>query len=619
MVSNVTKLTICLVFAVVVSGCVEPVEYFDAGPFDAGLTDAGLVDAGLEGDAGTWLAPLLSPADVPAAQSPDSPLFFRDVSLSLGSQLADTQSLEVRLIRDAASYEAAFGAAPAASVNLAQRPLLAAAIPDDGVTRLRVDEAVERNGEVYLTVTQARVVDACAVTLPLFPNAKAIVELPLGGVLSPSAKIHVVSRRTSISCTDVATRAADVSELLTVLHWEATNRGNFDTFPFEEGLEAFRLAGVANDAADGVAGLRRAVRELMVLNRSGHTYFETNAMPSSLYSRVGVCARPSGQGAVITAVSGTAPLAVARGEKIVGVNNLEAEALFEFGSHFAAAGFGAGSASSQRHQTVAAMLAAPPVNARFIIENVAGQRRVETLGAGVSLRSCLDPFGSQQNVEYALDRSRGDGVVVIANRQFSLIDPGGLDSQQAYELLRQRLKDVLAQVRNDPFVVIDLRGNIGGYDLASDFVSRLPGATDGVVNQIYAREGATFAVAPTDLIEVDADAGLAERLTGKVAFLVDGFSISAADITVLAAQRFSDALLVGAPSTGAFGSMQVNTTFTHSVQGTLMIDPFRAVGGDGALLENHPAPLDLEVELSPADVAQGIDTQLEAAAALLKQ
>ena len=90
--------------------------------------------------------------------------------------------------------------------------------------------------------------------------------------------------------------------------------------------------------------------------------------------------------------------------------------------------------------------------------------------------------------------------------------------------------------------------------------------------------------------------------------------MSAGDYFVLAVHEATDARIFGRPAAGAYGGGGSWLYLDAAQQYYLSYDPYRCNDPDGVPLEMRSIQPDNWVEYEPADLAQGIDTVLEAAA-----
>jgi C-terminal processing protease CtpA/Prc len=107
---------------------------------------------------------------------------------------------------------------------------------------------------------------------------------------------------------------------------------------------------------------------------------------------------------------------------------------------------------------------------------------------------------------------------------------------------------------------------------------------------------------------------------GKVALVVDGLAYSAADYFPLAVRRATATPLVGSASAGAYGGAGATPSLGGVPEMLANVDPNNCKDAStNASLEGTAVAPDLAVEYEPTDLAQGVDTILEAAVTLLKK
>ena len=158
-------------------------------------------------------------------------------------------------------------------------------------------------------------------------------------------------------------------------------------------------------------------------------------------------------------------------------------------------------------------------------------------------------------------------------------------------------------------LVIDVRGNPGGDSgLADDLASALIGARettvmtcrspsfpDGYRSEV--RPGHTPIVVPAV----------------RTSVLVDGLTYSAASTFARDVALGTDALVVGLSEAGAYFSDPRTLSLAGPPAFGVKIDGSVCLGPAGAAVEGRPISPRLHAEMAPADVARGVDTQLEAA------
>ncbi len=168
----------------------------------------------------------------------------------------------------------------------------------------------------------------------------------------------------------------------------------------------------------------------------------------------------------------------------------------------------------------------------------------------------------------------------------------GLPSLAAFE------RDLYAAGAGKQALLIDVRWNPGGHtaDLLLDMLMVRPHA--------YAVPRGGPRGYPVDRLA--APAWLA-----PAALLINGFSVSNAEILAHAFRTLKRGPVVGTPTNGGV----ISTGATTLVDGSLLRLPLRGWYrvGDGVNLEGNPAQPDVEADLRPEDEAAGRDPQLAAA------
>jgi C-terminal processing protease CtpA/Prc len=102
--------------------------------------------------------------------------------------------------------------------------------------------------------------------------------------------------------------------------------------------------------------------------------------------------------------------------------------------------------------------------------------------------------------------------------------------------------------------------------------------------------------------------------SGQVAILTDGRDYSAADYFPLAAKYRSAAILVGAPTAGAFGASGPSKGFQGPPRFRVTVDPNRCTLADDDMpLEGRSVAPQIQVDYDPMDLKNGKDTFLERA------
>lgn len=354
-------------------------------------------------------------------------------------------------------------------------------------------------------------------------------------------------------------------------------------------------------------------------------------IPSATVSQRGACGRPHPRGIVVTSARATNALALKKGDLVTRVGTVRGAALIPSLAERPMCTASRPSVSSRDAFTASTFTDLLEPAEEVEIESPDGTKRTVTvpddaLSSGAPL-SCADPFSRDTSVAVEAE-VRADGVGVI--RLPSFIDPeqpfpeNGTD-EALVEYRAQFEAKILAafeKVKKAPAIVWDIRGNGGGLtDVGLGFASGFPGARTEPLSYCEVRKPntdppefdpfryATYALTP----------GGAFAYSGKVAVLTDGLNYSAADYFSLAVKTRTNAILIGAPSAGAYGASSDSKVFDGPPAFSVGVDMNRCSSADdGQPLESQSVTPHVAAEYDPKDLATGKDTVLERAVMLLK-
>jgi len=169
-------------------------------------------------------------------------------------------------------------------------------------------------------------------------------------------------------------------------------------------------------------------------------------------------------------------------------------------------------------------------------------------------------------------------------------------------------------------VIWDARGNIGGaspvgFAIVGGMLSATPTPIARCTTRIEGTDPAEYYVGGPDY-----DLVVDERVHVDVpaALLIDGFSISAADYFARAAALAApEVRIFGRASAGAYGGGGAGATLLAVPRLQVSYDPYRCNDLQGTPLETHPTVPDELLDFAPSDLAAGVDTMVESAAAHL--
>ncbi len=174
------------------------------------------------------------------------------------------------------------------------------------------------------------------------------------------------------------------------------------------------------------------------------------------------------------------------------------------------------------------------------------------------------------------------------------------------------LRDAFEEASDHAGVILDLRGNPGGYvTIYMALASWLfPDPTVLFRCRNKSGPGHDDHSAP---FEQTSDPDPTLQYAGPLAVLVDARSFSASDFTSMWVHETGRGVTVGAPSGGGFGNGSGAEGVAEGY--SLGVSDILCENLDGDLLEGNPPPVDIPVELDPEDVRAGVDTVVVAAEA----
>lgn len=370
-------------------------------------------------------------------------------------------------------------------------------------------------------------------------------------------------------------------------------------------------------APETPAALIGALRKASLAYPSGHLGFHTDdnscwsggdvAFAST--SRAGACTQPYGDHAVVTTAAPTSVLEA--GDEILAVDGKRGEEMLTASLEQPMCSASSASPSNRRYTAATSLFALAKPGMTVEVKHVDGSVETKTITEASQVFSCRDPFGGATNF-VARSTMRGDvGIVRVAN--FNTRQQPGETLEASQERMHAELVAAFEQVKNARAIVWDLRANGGGTTpFGLEIVAGFPGAREGAPAGTYqGRYAGTNVFKPPYTYRVPARGAFA--YDGKVAMLIDGLTISAADYTARAAKLATSAILVGAPAAGAYGGGGETVTVGAFPAVVVRTDPWLGVEEDGSVLEGKGTEPTIAVELEPKDLARGVDTVLERA------
>jgi len=205
----------------------------------------------------------------------------------------------------------------------------------------------------------------------------------------------------------------------------------------------------------------------------------------------------------------------------------------------------------------------------------------------------------RQTLDFTLTRERINNVSVIADYRDGVV----IVAMYRFDRDTPRLMNEVAreiQSRNIMNVVLDLRGNGGGYVQVTQEVAGLWLASQVVLTERSLVGERTFR-----------STGTQQLLAGRnTAVLINGGTASASEILAAALRDHGKATLIGEETFGK-GSMQSQVTLRHG--GLLRVTTARWLTSRGVDLSQSGIRPDIEVELTREDIDEMRDPQLDAA------
>lgn len=172
--------------------------------------------------------------------------------------------------------------------------------------------------------------------------------------------------------------------------------------------------------------------------------------------------------------------------------------------------------------------------------------------------------------------------------------------------LAAQIDDAIRGLRSTPGLVIDLRGNPGGYDRLGDHIAGLLMSAPTFLTETKLRRG----------VRVDSARPPPDPYVGPVAVLLDGLSASASEQFAAPLQEIGRIVVVGERSAGADLEAAVADLPTG---GVLMYPIGEPRTPAGRRIEGAGVQPDVVVPLSRADLARGRDDQVAAAIGELRR
>lgn len=389
---------------------------------------------------------------------------------------------------------------------------------------------------------------------------------------------------------------------------------------------------IIRDGQASDASFVSALRHAMLESHIGHaTFYEATSYTCTAIdgagdggaSRYGACAVPHRDGVLISVAEDGNALGLSPGDLVTAVDGVGGDALFDWSLNRPVCSGGAASEQARLEEAARSFFAALPVGAQLTVRAPDGVERTVEVPAPSALDwlYCRDALGRDTN-HVARAELRDDGVAVIHLPGF--VPLGGFDpNTDPWAQMEALEDDILAEfdsVKDDATAIIwDVRGNIGGASpVGFTIAGGMPGATEVAIARCTTRIPNTQ---PPEYNHAGPDYDLTINdkfaFDGPVAVLTDGRTISAGDYFARAVALGTDAVLVGTPTSGAYGGSGATFPIAGELGLVAAYDPFRCNDALGDPLETRGVEPHHTVEYDPMDLAAGVDTVLEHAAAEL--
>ncbi len=354
----------------------------------------------------------------------------------------------------------------------------------------------------------------------------------------------------------------------------------------------------------------------------------------------GVCGRSAGDASIVTFAATDNPMGLAPGDRIVRIEKdgevWESPGFLDRIGQEAVCDSGIPSDSARADYAATNLFGILDEGDTVDVLDPSGATRQVTVPARGGRIGCRDPLRRPERTSFFSTSQRPDGVVVVILPTFGDHPDHPFPNPLTFQSYRdwnaqaiERINTDLAQYTNVTGRVWDIRGNSGGaQEYALGVVGAL-GASEGATGTCHAR----IPESDPPMFETAAEYPLPYQVfvdqplptinfSGAQAIVTDGLAVSAADwMTYFASQN--DIVVVGHASAGSYG-YQTGASFVArniepepGVHGGVSsyISGARCVDTASGQAMEGVAPIDITVDFSPADLAAGVDTQLEAAVA----
>lgn len=355
----------------------------------------------------------------------------------------------------------------------------------------------------------------------------------------------------------------------------------------------------------------------------------TESIPASTSSRFGVCGRPRGDGIVVTVARDGNLLGLSPGDVVESLEGMAGSELFDAVSLRILCTASSPTQAHVRGNAATSFFAAVREGETLRVRSIDGSVRDVVVPAqdDGTLTDCQDPLGRDIAFD-AQSYVRPDGIAVIRLPRFFPLEPPDYDPndpasvQALIDYMMDQVVAAFEPVKDAPMLIWDARSNFGGITpVGLAIAGGMPSAQPVSLSYCQYRLPDTSppAFSGYKYAEYEVETGGPFAYAGKVAVLIDELDYSAADYFPLAVQLATDALLVGTPTAGAYGGSGQFESLSASPAAYFTIDVNKcSLAATDEPLEGSSVQPDMLVEYEPEDLANGVDTVMEAAAEALK-
>jgi C-terminal processing protease CtpA/Prc len=367
----------------------------------------------------------------------------------------------------------------------------------------------------------------------------------------------------------------------------------------EKALAALDVGGGGGGGGDDA--FVKGAWEVLLAARVGHSglYDRSLCDPAVARQKVsGVRTTASASGFVVTKTGTKDVLGLRLGDAIVAIGDARGtDAMTDLVLTFPVCATVSPSPSGRRAQASDYWASVVPAGTPIEIETALGGRRTLVLPALAVYEPPADSSdGDEPPPEVTV---RADGVAVVRVPSFGIG--------------RSVLAAAIDQASKAQAVIIDVRDNGGGYpSIAQELAAALPGAIEAPLLVCGPPEAPDRRYGPASLDPTGRSTPLT-KLRTPTAVLVNASSYSAASLFVRLAALGSGAKVVGVADAGAYSNGERRLELAGPPRLVVTFDDTRCYDDTGVPAEGAPPAPFLAVDVVPADVARGFDTQLEAA------